>query len=131
MVTIHEPRPLHAAIKTQLETTGKQIGLGKAPADPDPPYAVLYPLPDRSAEGSLSNPWQVATQMFQVTYVGDDMTEAQWMQEKARGVLLGWAPTVSGWSPGPVEMDLPNVIGQTDFDGPVFTLADRYSIYVS
>lgn len=131
MTTVHEPRPIHAAIIARLETqTSKKVGKGKSPGGATP-YAVVYPLPDRETFGSISDPWQVARQMFQLTYVGGDMDEAQWMQEKCRAALLGWRPQVAGWDVGPVEMDTTNLTGGTDFDGPVFTLVDRFSVYVS
>lgn len=131
MVTVHEPRPIHAAIVTRVTTqTSKQVGKGKSPGGATP-YAVLYPLPDRETFGSITDPWQVARQLFQITYVGGDMDEAQWMQEQTRNALLGWQPSVNGWDIGPVEIDVANLSGATDFDGPVFTLADRFSIYVS
>jgi hypothetical protein len=131
MVTVHEPRPILAAIKSRVETqTSKNVGKGKSPGG-STPYAVVFPLPDSATFGSITDNWQVARQLFQITFVGADMDEAQWLQEKTRTALLGWQPSVSGWDIGPVEMDSPNLSGGTDFDGPVFTIADRFSIYVS
>lgn len=132
MTTVHKPRLLHDAIQTRLESeTGKSAGKGKRPDDALPPYMVIFATPTRATEGSLTDPNQIRRQTFQVVYVGDDVDEAQWMQQKAQEALLGWSPTVSGLSPGPVELDNENLFSRTDFDGPTHEIADRYLVYVS
>lgn len=130
--TVYDPRLLHDAIEARLEAqTGKPVGKGKRPAGASPPYAVLRSTTGRQAEGSLDDPNQISYPTFIVFYVGDDSDEAQWMQQKARAALLGWRPTLTGFSPGPVELDLENVIDGPDLDGPVHEIADRYFLFLS
>lgn len=130
MTTVHKPRLLYDSIKTRLETQ-KPTEVGKRPDGVSPPYMVIHPTPTRATEGSLTDPDQIRRQTFQVVYVGDDRNEAQWMQEKAQETLLGWSPSVTGFSPGPVELDNENLFSRTDFDGPTHEIADRYLVYVS
>jgi len=126
--TVHETKPLYAAITTLLEGTGKAVGQARRPESAVAPYMVLYPLPDSSNEGSISDPHQIAIQLFQVTCVGDTMAEAQWMQAKAREALLGITPSFTGATP--IELDLGSGV-RRDPDGVVFHTTDRFTIYVS
>jgi hypothetical protein len=130
--TVYDPRLLHDAVKVQLETgTGKDVGKGQRPVNAEPPYSVLRGFTAPPSEGGLSDPNQISHPTFLVFYVGADADSAQWLQEKARTSLLGWSPTLAGFAPGPVELDLENVIDGPDFDGPVYEIADRYSIFLS
>jgi hypothetical protein len=78
----------------------------------------------------LTDPNQTRIQTFQVFYVGDTMDEAQQLQEDCQTALLGWAPTVAGFTPGPIEFDLADIIHGPDLDGPTYEIADRYLIAV-
>jgi hypothetical protein len=128
MDTAWETRPLYAAIVTRLTTqTSKAIGKAKAP-DSGPPYAFVSPVAG-IAEGSLSDSHQIAGQLFQVTSVGDDLDEAQWLQFKVRQALLGWTPSITGATR--IQMDQPDLSLGTDLEGPVTAVADRYSITLS
>jgi hypothetical protein len=128
--TIHDPRPLYDAVVTRIAgQTSKPCGEAVRPPDAEPPYAVVYPLPDRDNVGTLTDPHLISWQLFQVTCVGDTMDEAQWMQRAVRAGLLGWTPTVAGWSPNRVELDLGSGVVRDD-DGVVFYTTDRFSIYM-
>ena len=124
--TVWETRPLAAAVTTQLETTGKAVGQAISPGG-NPPYMVLYPSSDAGSEGSIADPHQIVTQTFQVTAVGDSMEEAQWMQEEARGVLVGWTPGITGAAL--VQLDFGSGVFR-DPDGPVFYSTDRYRVFI-
>ena len=123
-MTVWETRPLYAAITTRLETTGKAVGQGISPGGAAP-YMVLYPLPDGGHGGSLTDPHQFVTQLFQVNCVGDTMEEAEWMQHEARTVLVGFTPAVDDATP--IELDLGSGVRRDD-DGPVFFTTDRFRI---
>lgn len=128
--TIHDPRPLYDAIVTQLETvTGKAIGEAVRPEGTNPPYAVVYPLPDAGYLATLTDPHESSLQLFQVTCVGGTMDSALWMQQVVREALIDWTPTVTGWSPNRIEMDLGSGVLR-DPDGPVFYTTDRFSLYM-
>jgi hypothetical protein len=127
--TIWDVRPLTAAVVARLiSETGKAIGKTKSPGG-DPPYAVVHPQSDIESEGSLSDPHEQVTSTFQVTSVGDDLDEAQWMQYKVRQALIGWTPSITGATP--IELDKGNLFTFTDLDGPVTSTTDRYRIALS
>jgi hypothetical protein len=129
--TVHDPQPLYEAIVGRLAThTDEPADLAQRPPEASPPYAVVYPLPDRSTTGSITDPSQISRQLFQVTAVGATAYGAQWMQHKVRLALEGWRPTVAGWDPGPIELDQGSGV-TPDRDGPVFITTDRFTIYVS
>lgn len=125
MTTVHETRPLYAAITTQLETTGKQVGQATASELNDPPYMVLFPLPDGQNDASLSDSHASAWQLFQVTCVGDTMEEAEWMQHESRLALADFTPAVLGATR--VELDLGSGVRRDD-DGVRFFTTDRFRI---
>lgn len=132
MVTVHKPRLLYDAIRTRLASqTSKPVGEGKRPATASTPYYVVRPFPDRASFGSQTDPNQIRLQTFLVFYVGNTMDAAQELQEDAQAALLGWAPTVAGCNPAPIELDLGDVRNGPDFDGPTYEIADRYLITVS
>lgn len=128
MYTVHEPKPIYVAIKTQLETTGKAVGFGQSPGG-DKPYMVLDPI-DEVFNGSISDPNQIDVHQFYVRCIGDDMYEAQWMQAKARGVLNGWTPTVTGLGTTAIRLDQSINQGR-DPDGPAYTALDRFELFTS
>jgi hypothetical protein len=123
-MTVWETRPLYAAITAQLETTTKAVGQAISPGG-ETPYMVLFPLPDESHGGSLTDPHQFVTQLFQVTCVGKTMEEAEWMQHEARTALVGFTPAVDDATP--IELDLGSGVRRDD-DGPVFFTTDRFRI---
>jgi hypothetical protein len=127
--TVWETRPLTAAIVSRLQTqTGKAIGKATSPGGA-PPYAVVYPIFGAPAEMSLNDSQMLVTPLFQVTSIGDDLDEAQWMQHKARQALLGWTPGITGATR--IEMDQENLLAATDLEGPVTSVADRFRLSLS
>jgi hypothetical protein len=132
MTTVHKPRLLTDAVAARLAAqTGKSVGEGERPEGASPPYAVVHPAPTRATHGGLTDPNQIRQNTFHVVYVGDTVDEAQWMQEKCQQALLGWAPTVTGFTPGVIELDQENLFSRSDLDGPTYEIADRYLVYVS
>ncbi|MCI0678526.1 MAG: hypothetical protein L0Z63_05735 [Actinobacteria bacterium] len=131
--TSNEPKPLFTAIVARLEaSTGKSIGKANAPEDVTTPYAVVYPLPDVDSDGTLDDPDSDVWWGFQITGVGKDMDEAQWMQAEARAALLGWTPTVAGLELSPVELDSGSGITRDpDLRQPVFYSTDRFRVFSS
>lgn len=131
--TAHNPRLFFDAIVAQIATsTGKNVGEAQAPTNETVPYAVVYPLSDESAEGSLSNPVEIAVWAWQVTCVGSTLDQAQWMQHKVRVALLGWTPTVAGLGTTPVNLlDGAGVTRDDDIQPPLFYSTDRFLAYTS
>lgn len=129
-VTVHDPRPVYDAIVARLVSeTGEEVGEAQRPEGATPPYSVVYPLPDRATFGTLTDANQISLQLFQVSCVGATMDEAQAMQTKVRAALLGWAPTVAGFTPNRIELDLGSGVRRDD-KGVVFITTDRFSMYV-
>lgn len=116
--TAHDPRLFYNAIITRL-TSQIQIGspaaaisVGEAEAPDDAldrtPYAVLYQLDEDDnpdVTGDLADPHRGTYFNWQVTSVGKDPDEAQWLQQKVRSALLGFSPSVSGVSCERIERD--------------------------
>ena len=128
-MTPHDPQALFVAVGTQLETTGRPVGLGKAPNAAAKPYVVLEPLTE-SFDGALVDPSEIDLVLFHVKNVGAVMGEAQWMQHESRKVLAGFQPTVSGVDVGQVRLVASIPQGQ-DPDGDAFTVLDRYEVFTS
>lgn len=127
--TAHDPRLLADALAARLTSeTGRPIGEAEAPSDTTTPYAVLYMLPDGQQTGALTDRTQIVWARFQVTCVGADPDEAQWMQQKARAALLGWAPTVTGENPTAVTLDRgAGITRDDDLQPPQFYTTDRFA----
>lgn len=132
MSTVYEFRPIYAAVSTQLTTsTSKALGQGVAP-DSQAPYMVLYPWPDISRQGSLTDPNQITVARFQVTCIGDTLEEALWMQHKSRTALIDFVPVVSGVSTTPIELDEGSgALRDDDRTPPVFYTTDRFRFWLT
>ena len=130
--TIHDPRLFYDAIATRLATSGRPIGEAIRPAPFTYPYAVIFPMSDIANDGSLNNPTQISVYSFQVSSFGLTMEQAQWMQEKAREVLLGWTPTVTGMGTTPIDRAGDGqLLRDDDVSPPVFSAIDRFRMYAS
>lgn len=134
--TAHDPRTFYDAIVTRLSgQTSKNIGEANAPSDTTTPYAVVYQLDEQDNPETLGNLTDAHESTFfawQVTSVGADANEAQWMQQKVRAALLGWQPTVSGITCGFVERDGgTGVTRDDDLQPPLFYAVDRFVCFAS
>lgn len=95
MAGILPDRKITDALITMLETaTGKQIGDARAPEPttddtPDYPYAVLVSLGRTQSSGSIAAPHSDVSIMYQVTSVGENRDQADWMADKVREAILG------------------------------------------
>lgn len=131
--TVHDPSLVYSAIVTRIAAqTGKNIGRGEAPSDRTLPYAVVYPLDDTDNPTSLGDAHETTVYEFQVTSVGEYPLGAEWMQTQVRTALLGWTPTVSGRSFGPVEKSGGQGTRRDDnVQKPVFYAVDRFTVFAS
>ncbi len=84
-----------AALVTVLQTTGRPVGDGVAPAG-SPPYSILWDLPGGALDGPVGDPNADLDMPFQVTCVGRVADEARRMADKVRLALLTSAVVVSG-----------------------------------
>lgn len=131
--TIHDPGLLYAAVVTRLASqTGKNIGRVEAPSDKTLPYAVVYPVDDSAPPTSLGDTQEVTVHEFQVTSVGATPQQAEWMQTKVRTALLGWVPTVTGYSFGRVDKIGGQPSQRDDGVQPAqFFATDDYTVFTS
>jgi hypothetical protein len=133
--TAPDPQAFYNAILARLTSaTGKNIGLGVAPADNTFPYAVLYPLNDELTEGALSDPHQIVVWAFQVTAVSSGGEGALSMQHRVREALIGHAPTVAGIGTAPIVLLDGSGLSRDDnpaLERPLFYTTDRFSAYTS
>lgn len=132
--TAHDPRLFYAAIKTRLETTSVSVGESQAPGTTKP-YLVVEPMDEDSEPdtmGTLGDGHVTTNYVWRVRSVGSTQEQCLWAQQKARSVLLGWQPTVSGFSCGFVEKDGGfGVFRDDDIQPPVFDVVDEYVCFVS
>lgn len=95
MAGILPDRKITDALIALLETaTGKLIGDVRAPEpttddDPDYPYAVVINLGRVQMSGSIAAPHADVAIEYQVTSVGKDRIQADWMADAVREAILG------------------------------------------
>jgi hypothetical protein len=77
------------AIIARLEGFGLTVGDAKAPADLSPPYCVVYQIPGGHTLGPLSTLDDDVEIVYQVTCVGGSREQAEWLADKALGLLEG------------------------------------------
>jgi hypothetical protein len=71
-----------------LESLGLAVGDAEAP-EQDPPYVVVYPIPGGDTTGTLANPDDDVVLVYQVTCVGTDRRQAEWLADKAFALVAG------------------------------------------
>jgi hypothetical protein len=74
-----------------LETrTGKKCGDHEAPVTEDKTYMILYALPGGDVGGPpLVAPEADVTVVYQITSVGEERANAEWMADRARQAIMG------------------------------------------
>ncbi len=92
-------RILTDAVLTKLRTNSasRKIGDGQAPADDDRPYAVLYSLDENEREGDMSTIDVTGWFEYQITSVGDTRSQAEWLADLLRTLILAANLTPSGF----------------------------------
>lgn len=86
--------PLHAAVLAALRSRIPRVGDMGAP-EGDPPYAFLSRT-DTRWSGSLANPHEMVTAVFQVQCVALDSAGVDWLEHRAR-LALALPPVAEGW----------------------------------
>ena len=126
--------PHDLAVKTALETIGKPVGYGAAPAGAlagvqsktGPDYLIVYPL-NTTRDGSLSDGYTQADLVYQITCVGRLPAAVRDLADEAEAALLTVAVTGRA-----VIQVVPEDGGQVrpdfDVDPPVFIATPRFRI---
>lgn len=125
-----------AAVEAAYDLVGDLVAPPHPAVDADNrlirPYAVVYPIGAAVFDGSLEvgDEQADAWPTYQVTSVGRDRTQAQWLQDKLRAALLGTYLTVAGRRVGPVRLDDEQPAQLDTGVTPYRTYAvDRFRIY--
>lgn len=126
--------PHDQAVIAALQTIGKPVGFGAAPAGAltavqnktGPDYLIVYPL-TALRDGGLGDPYTQAELTYQITCVGRLAAGARWLVDQVEPALL--AVAITGRS---VIQIIPEGGGQVrpdlDVTPPVFIATPRYRI---
>ena len=111
----------------KLQSLGLTVGDAAAPASP-PPYVVVYQIPGGGFSGQLGRINDDAEIVYQVTCVGVSRQQAEWLEDKANGLLTGI--TVSGRSIPLIRTDgLGGIRRDDSIQPPVFVATPRFRFY--
>jgi len=118
------------AVIAALEDAGLTVGDAEAPSSP-PPYVVVYPILGGAIYGVMLKPHREAELLYQVTCVGLDRQQAEWLQDKARAALLGGL-TVTGYQADHVVPDLVGGVTREDEGATtLFVAREQYRIFTT
>jgi hypothetical protein len=131
-LSITDPRTATDAVISALASTGKQIGDGVAPGAAVFPYAVVTPLADVGYDGPINDGQADVEMTWQVTSVGQNREQAQWMQDACRDALINGTLAITGRSV--MKVDLSGGSGverDDDFQPPLFYAVDVFEIMLT
>lgn len=112
---------------TALQGLGVAVGDAEAPSGVAPPYCVVYPIPGGDTYGTLGAPNDDAELVYQVTCVGVSRKQAEWLADKALGLLAGLS--ITGRSVPVVSLDSAPGIQRDDTKSPpLFWAAPRFRL---
>lgn len=129
---------LDEAMREMLASvTRRPIGLMEFSEDaPEMPYGILYPLGASEGEGSWADPGDYMDFMYQVTSVGQDPRQVNWMSSEVRRAMV--QPGSSGqrylvFAPGvTVEGRWGDGLGSIVSGGKdLYQIADTYRVRAS
>ncbi len=134
-MNVHVGRVLTDAIIAALEAAGLNVGDAVRPDDATATagYVVVYGLGGGTTDGPVGNPEDDAAALYQLTSVGHDRKQAEWVADKARQVLLAATLTLTGGRKVlrvGVDM-LGGVIRDDDVAPPIWYSPDRYRIFTT
>lgn len=113
-----------------LQGFGVTTGDAQAPTGASEKYAVVYAIPGGNAYGTLGARHDDAELIYQVTCVGKDRKQAEWVADKAMGLLAGFA--VTGRSVPVVELESAPGIQRDDTKSPpLFYSTPRFRLFTT
>lgn len=116
------------AVIARLQALGLMVGDAEAPAGSPQKYAVVYPIAGGSSSGVLGAPDDNAELVVQVTCVGVSREQAEWVQDKAMGLLTGFS--VTGRKIARVDVEnYGGVVRDDDKSPPLFYSFPRFRLY--
>ncbi len=130
-MNIHKGRELTDQVITALTTAGLTVGDAVAPTSisAGAGYVVVYPLLGGDTDGTIGNPNDDASIVYQLTSVGADRRQCEWVADKARETILAAAPTLTNRKVTYIDVDmLGGVQRDDDVQPPTFYCPERYRI---
>ncbi len=130
-MNVHAARPLTDVIVFTLQSAGLVVGDAVRPsaATATAGYVVVYSLPGGSIDGTLGAPNDDASVMYQLTSVGADRRQCEWVADRARQVILSAVMPLTDRIISPVMVDmLGGTIRDDDIQPPVWYSPDRYRV---
>lgn len=120
------------AVIAALEAAGLVVGDAEAVdatrVPLEPPYAVVYPMPGRLG-GTMADPERDGQVVYQVTSVGVSRSEAEWVRDKAREVLLPGL-VVAGRRIVRVKVEMVGEVARDDdVSPPRFFIPERFRFW--
>lgn len=116
------------AVITRLQALGLAVGDAQAPSATAPPYVVVYPITGGRSSGVLGAPDDIAELVYQVTCVGTTRLQAQWLEDKAMGLLAGF--TVTGRKVARVDVENYGGVFRDDTKAPpLYSTTPRFRLY--
>ncbi|HEX9991353.1 MAG TPA: hypothetical protein VGB14_00355 [Acidimicrobiales bacterium] len=120
-----------ALIDMLAAATTRPVGdLDRPPAGVEP-FAVVYPIPGGSSDGPAQWPHADVDRVYQVSSVGKDRWQAEWMADKVRAAILG--RNGNGAYVNPITVDGVVVFERDEYaqgapirEGALVSIGDRY-----
>lgn len=130
-MTAPATRELTDDLLADLQAAHPRIGDAVAPDDTTTPYAVLYAAGSGPAEGPVSDPNADSSLLYQITCVGGDRMEAEWLSDLLRPILL--APrSVTGWTVPQPRLETSQPVRRDDSTfPPLFYTADQVRLWMT
>lgn len=117
------------AVIAKLQSLGLIVGDAEAPEGAEEKYAVVYQiLPSGSFSGTLENPNEDAHLVYQVTCVGRIRAQAEWVLDKALGILDGFDGIPERVVSRVIFQGGAGVERDDDQDPPLFYATPRFEI---
>lgn len=137
-MSVHQSRPLTAAVVALLEAADLIVAAGHQPAaggwqatpanSTFKPYVVVWPL-SGDLDGSIAVGHEDAQVIYQLSCVGASIEQAEWTADTARTALLTGPLALTGRSAPLVTIEeLGGAMRDDKTQPPVWWIADRYSI---
>lgn len=128
-MNLHDNRELTTAVVSVLASAGLNVGRAVAPSDipAGAGWAVVYPLTGGLSSGTLDNPNDDASVLYQITSVGRNAEQAEWVMDTVRWAILGANYTLNDRTVVLVGIDMfGGVERDDDVQPPLFYAKDRF-----
>lgn len=116
------------AVIAALQATGLTVGDSQAPAGA-PPYGVVYPISGGDSYGTLGDRNGDAELVYQVTCVGSSRKQAEWVADKALGLLAGFAAPTGRSVPLVALESMPGIQRDDEKSPPLFYATPRFRVF--